>query len=95
LRFLHNGGCGHRGTIDGGKAGGFASQGLGFTEDGRVPASLQPLGLWRRVEVPGYARPNTRGEKTSRGYGERMRASIHVIKLGGCKGRTSSMARNS
>ena len=33
-------------------AGGFAFYGLCFTEDGRAPASLQPLGPWRRVEGP-------------------------------------------
>jgi hypothetical protein len=44
------------------------------------------LGRGAGWKVSGYARPDTRGEKTSRRYGERKRASIRVIKLGGYKG---------
>jgi hypothetical protein len=68
------------------KAGGFAFQGLGFTEDGRVPASLQPLGRGAGWKVPGYARPDTRGEKppaaTARGESRHSRVQARR----GCKG---------
>jgi hypothetical protein len=68
------------------KAGGFAFQGLGFTEVAKSQLLSSLLGRGAGWKVAGYARPDTRGEKTSRRNGERKGASIHVIKLGCCKG---------
>jgi hypothetical protein len=44
------------------------------------------LGSGAGWKVPGYARPDTRGEKTSFPRREEE-ASIHVFKIGGCKGK--------
>jgi hypothetical protein len=49
------------------------------------------LGRGAGWKVPGYARQDTRGEKTSRHYSERKRASIHLFKMAVAMERTSSM----
>ena len=49
------------------------------------------LGRGAGWKVPGYARQETCGEKISRRYGERKRASIHMFKMVVAMERTSSM----
>jgi hypothetical protein len=74
------------------KAGSFAAQGLGLQKMAKSQLLSSLLGRGAGWKVTGYARPDARGEKTSRRYGERKGASLHVIKIGGCKGAKASMA---